>query len=138
MTRQALDHSAPDNDNETNPDDNEANRADGMAATGPSGSGQYWAVTTLDGIVIEASEAMGRLLHMSSRSLPGRDLYLFLVEHREKVRRAVAASTDTFPAECEVRLRPRDRRALTGRLVIARGPKLTLEWHWYGEAAPLE
>ena len=119
-------------------DDNEPNPSGGVTAGGPSRSGQYWAVTTLDGVVIEASAAMGRLLHMSSRSLPGRDLYLFLVEHREKVRRAVARSTDTFPADCEVRLRPRDRRALTGRLVIARGPKLTLEWHWHGEASPLE
>lgn len=131
MTSRSLARSAPGDDNETNPDD-------GMAATGPSRAGQYWAVTTLDGVVIEASEAMGRLLHMSFRSLPGRDLYLFLVEHREEVRRAVARSTDTFPADCEVRLRPRDRRALAGRLVIARGPKLTLEWHWHGEASPRE
>ena len=96
----------------------------------------YWAVTTLDGVVIEASEAMGRLLHISFRALRGRDLYLFLVEHREKVRRAVAGSTEVFPAECEVRLRPRDRRALVGRLVIARGPRLTLEWTWHGEVSP--
>ena len=87
-----------------------------------------WATSTIDGRIMTVSDALARLLNFASKSLAGRDIYIFIGGDRDNLRRAVGQSTEQFPMDRDVVVQPRDRKPLPMHVIVQRQLDSTLLW----------
>ena len=79
-----------------------------------------WALTTGDGEIVQASDAIGPLLNVGPRHLVGRNIFLFFDGHRLTLRAAVDRSTEEFGVDEHMWIRPRERRPFSVHVSVER------------------
>ena len=79
-----------------------------------------WAVTTGDGQIIQASDAIGLILNVGSRYLVGRNIYVFFEDRRMYLRATVEHSTEEYGVEEDLWIRPRERKRTPVHITVER------------------
>jgi PAS domain-containing protein len=82
-----------------------------------------WALTDVKGVLLDASDDVGRLVNVTRRKLIGRNLLIFFDRDRELIELVAAAAARGQPATLPTRLRPRDRKPIPVRILVQAEPE---------------
>jgi DNA-binding response OmpR family regulator len=82
-----------------------------------------WITTDASGTILDISPRAAQLLNLSLRHVIGRDVLLFFPNHRSQLRSALREASGGLIAELDVRLRPRERKAVAIRLELTLNPE---------------
>ena len=90
-----------------------------------------WIISDLAGRVLYAGGNLRRFFNLSHRAMIGRDVYVFIDKDREYVHRSTMALTTNVTIERDLVIRPRDRKPVLVRVMIATHPENpSFLWHF--------